>query len=97
MHQMKLHRVKYVDVRIIKQLEIVTSKKAMTWLRQGGFSWRDVHTQDAGVPEKHKIFSEDQEFSNYVSKPRGTRQDRKALAREKGAYPEWTDEGWCME
>jgi hypothetical protein len=72
---MKVNGVRFAFLKKTKQSEIITSKSAASWLRQGGFAWR---TED-----RHKTLSDHEMGSNIESKPRGTRQNRKALAKAK--------------
>jgi hypothetical protein len=75
MDHMKVNGVRFAFLKKTKQGEIITSKSAASWLRQGGFAWR---TED-----KHNTPSDHEMESNSESKPRGLRQNRKTLARAK--------------
>jgi hypothetical protein len=80
MYQMGLRYVKSrTEMRKEKQGKLITSENAASWLRQGGFSWQ---SEDEYENENEIVF---------VSKPRGLRANRKALAcAKKGAM--WADD-----
>jgi hypothetical protein len=91
MHKSTLNRLIYPCGQKGKHLEIVTSKLAATWLRQGGFAWRDTNTQSTHIDAKQEPHSNEQVGSNYESNNQGSRKHRKALARAKFC-PMWSDD-----
>ena len=67
------------------QQKRITSKRAMSWLKQGGFQWGADVTENT-----QKLLCDNQAELNCESKCCGSRKNRKALAKEK-YFPVWSD------